>query len=482
MVFSWGALVYAALSIAHISAYQFQAPYGFKNANYDAGLLTPIEKLNSLSTQEFTVLSHPAHPGHSIRIKQNSASFCDESVRKFFYFFESRNDPKTDDVILWTNGGPGCSSSLGLLMELGPCRIKDANSTTFNPHAWNSKANVFFIDQPVGVGFSYAEYGEFVGTSEDAAKDISAFMKIFFDTFTEFKGRPFHLAGESYGGRYIPTFGAQIYDDNKKAIAAGEAPVNLTSLIIGNGITDAFRMPTSFYDIQCTAASVEPFQEISACVRMKKAIPRCEKMLKESCVDVYDQMGCEAAENFCSNEMEGPFMDTGRNIYDVSGPCDGGYETLCYPIITDIVNFLNKPEIREQLGVDAAAGNFTSCSNSVGSAFRRTQDEWSQYAQYYVAELLERGIKVLIYVGTYDMICNWIGNERFTLAMEWSGQKDFVSQELRAWEVDGKAAGKTRAAKGLTFATVEGAGHMVPFDKPVEALELLNRWLEGKTL
>ena len=58
--------------------------------------------------------------------------------------------------------GPGCSSSLGLLMELGPCRLTDVNTTKFHPESWNSNANVFFVDQPVGVGFSYAEYGESV--------------------------------------------------------------------------------------------------------------------------------------------------------------------------------------------------------------------------------------------------------------------------------------------------------------------------------
>lgn len=47
-------------------------------------------------------------------------------------------------------------------VEAGPCRIVDGNTTTFHPDSWNSQANMFFIDQPVGVGWSYADYGEAV--------------------------------------------------------------------------------------------------------------------------------------------------------------------------------------------------------------------------------------------------------------------------------------------------------------------------------
>jgi len=66
------------------------------------------------------------------------------------------------ELIFLDYAGPGCSSSLGLFMELGPCRISDANGTRYHAQSWNQNANIFFVDQPVGVGFSYAEYGESV--------------------------------------------------------------------------------------------------------------------------------------------------------------------------------------------------------------------------------------------------------------------------------------------------------------------------------
>ena len=85
-------------------------------------------------------------------------------------------------------------------MELGPCSVVgEKNLTTkVNDYSWTRKSNMLFVDSPVNVGFSYATAG--VGTTEQAALDIHAFLSIFLDSFDEFKGRPFSLAGESYAG------------------------------------------------------------------------------------------------------------------------------------------------------------------------------------------------------------------------------------------------------------------------------------------
>ncbi|KAJ3532606.1 hypothetical protein NMY22_g7675 [Coprinellus aureogranulatus] len=402
--------------------------------NYDSGLFTPLEDLHVLSETEFTTLKHPAFPRHGVRIKKTK--FCDETVNAytgyidvearhlFFYFFESRNDPDEDDVILWTNGGPGCSSSLGLFMELGPCRVLDSNGTKFHPHSWNSRANIFFIDQPIGVGFSYADYGEYVAnlmvlnqaTTEDAAKDIAAFVHVFFEHFKKFQGRAFHMAGESYGGRYIPVFAAAVYDQNRLLVQQGLAPINLTSVMIGNGLTDFFTMSASYYDMACTPASVAPILDIQTCVRMKQAVPRCNKLLKEGCVDIYDEFSCQAAAAFCDAELAEPFFNSGRNPYDISVDCEGNIEdTLCYPVTKHISSYLDRPEVRKLIGVSPSLSHKTSppAPPSVSTNFALTMDEYRP-TYHYISNLLDRGVRALIYVGKNDWICNHVGNERWT--------------------------------------------------------------------
>ncbi|KZT39125.1 serine carboxypeptidase [Sistotremastrum suecicum HHB10207 ss-3] len=492
------ALVWALLQLAVFTTAS-QIPFTESASDYN---FTTLE-LSSLSQEEFTVLAHPQFPSYSVRIRQTASDFCDPSVKSytgyidtsaarhlFFYFFESRHDPEHDDVIFWTNGGPGGSSALGLFMELGPCRVVDGNTTKVNPYSWNEKANIFFIDQPIGVGFSYAEFGESVSTTEDAAKDIAAFVSIFFETFSKFKGRGFHLAGESYGGRYLPVYASAIYDYNTVLEAAGVEPINLKSVMIGNGFTDFTAMTPSVYDIMCTPASVEPFVDISTCVSIKTATPRCMKWFKESCIDVFDLISCDAAVSFCDTLTFMPVIAANRNVYDVSKECSGREleESLCYPITNDIEHYLNRRETRELIGVPLAFENqtFSTINFTVNAAFGATQDENRVQTKFYLENLLDRGVRILIYVGSYDAICNWVGNHRMVDALEWKDSHAFVQQELRPWHISKNhdktpPAGLVKTAGGLTFLTIEGAGHMVPYDKPVEALELVNRWLKEES-
>ncbi|KZV84666.1 alpha/beta-hydrolase [Exidia glandulosa HHB12029] len=450
-----------------------------------------------LGFNEFTTLKHPLYPAHAVRVKKTK--HCDGEVNTYsgyvdneakhlwFEFFESRSDPAADDVVFWTNGGPGCSSAVGLYMEHGPCLILDEKGPKRNPYSWNENANVLYIHQPINVGFSYAEHGEVVWTTEEAALDVAAFISILFDSehFEHLNltapGRKLHMTGESYGGRYIPLFASAILDQNVHRVQAGHEPITVSSIMLGNGVVDWAPLMTGFYEMQCTSApGVMPTTPISTCVRMRQALPRCLKGLQSMCIDVLDQMGCLASWNFCAAEMMEPYASAGRNVYDVTKQCEAtDDDETCYAQSMHFIRYLSLNSTQEELGVDPGVrGPFKSCSRAAGMRFNDSGD-FFRGSYDYIASLLERGVRVLAFNGAYDFICNWAGTQRWTDALEWSGSDAYRATKLQDWEVDGQSAGKWRGAGGLTFATIHAAGHMAPFDKPKESLVLLQRWLEN---
>jgi carboxypeptidase C (cathepsin A) len=133
----------------------------------------------------------------------------------FYWLFETRDAAPDAPLIIWTNGGPGCTSMEGATTELGPMvlfDIKEACSSaqcdfTFqmstNPYAWNAHANVLFLDQPRTVGYSFGTAGPTVHSSVDAAKDFITFYQNFLGLFPQFVGRPLIIGGESYGGMHL---------------------------------------------------------------------------------------------------------------------------------------------------------------------------------------------------------------------------------------------------------------------------------------
>ena len=88
-------------------------------------------------------------------------------------------------------------------------------------------------------------------------------------------------------------------------------------------------------------------------------------------------------------------------------------------------------------------------------------DLWSLPTKLYVAELLERGVRVLIYVGTYDSVCGWTANRLWVEKLEWSGLSEFLAQPWSTWRVDGREVGDVKSTGLLSLASVWGAGHMV---------------------
>ncbi|KAK3631854.1 hypothetical protein LTR56_016632 [Elasticomyces elasticus] len=402
------------------------------------------------------------------KVKQYSGYLDNEEDDKhlFYWFFESRNDPKNDPVVLWLNGGPGCSSLTGLFMELGPSFVNEKRKLDYNPSSWNANASVIFLDQPVNVGYSYS--GGSVSNTIAAGKDVYALLTLFFKQFPEYAKQDFHISGESYAGHYIPVFASEILSHKNRNI-------NLQSVLIGNGLTDGLTQYEYYRPMACGDGGWPAVLSPQECTSMDNALPRCLSLI-ENCYNSESVWSCVPASIYCNNAMIGPYQKSGRNPYDVRKDCTGN--SLCYDELDWIQEYLNRKDVMEALG--AEVDKYDSCNFDINRNFL-FQGDWMQPFHRLVPGILKE-IPVLIYAGDADFICNWLGNLAWSTALEWPGQSKYGKAPMEDLKLldDGTKIGAVKSAANLTFVRIHAGGHMVPYDQPVASLEMVNRWLGGE--
>ncbi|KAI8393866.1 Alpha/Beta hydrolase protein [Radiomyces spectabilis] len=446
---------------------------------------------SALQAKGYRLLTNQQVKDYAVRVKQPQS--CEQGVQYsgyidnlktddhlFFWFFESRTAPKTDPVVLWLNGGPGCSSMAGLWMELGPCKVnKDGNNTETNPYSWNTVSNMIFLDQPVNVGYSYGKSK--IRDSRESAHDVYAFLQLFFSEFKEYADNPFHIAGESYGGHYLPALADEITKNNKFAEEQGRLLINFESMLIGNGWTEPRTQFKYYEEYGCTRDNkYKPLFDEATCQKMKDTYPHCKKLM-DACYNYPSSLTCIPANYYCETSQESPYSPDGkRNPYDIRAECHGD---LCYDIMDKIALWANREDVRSELGVDPQAGNFSTCSDPVGYYFSQAGDPAMDFSPQVVRTLSE-GVRVLLYVGDMDWICNWMGNKAWSLNMEWPGKEGYNNAKDEPWTswVTAEKAGEVRSHNNLTFLRIFDAGHMVPYDQPANALDFFSRWLTNTAL
>jgi cathepsin A (carboxypeptidase C) len=185
---------------------------------------------------------------------------------------------------------------------------------------------MIFLDQPTNVGFSYSSDSSTVNNSPVAAKDVYAFLQLFYAKFPELKNREFHIAGESYGGTYAPNIGKVIHEKNKElaqlhslvwqqdaktADLTAEAKTNmmelfvipLTSLILANGLTEPWTQYASVPEYLCNGPYPVLDNNGPECASLRSKVPTCQRLIK-SCYDNGGRFSCvPAGKLLFSNRM-----------------------------------------------------------------------------------------------------------------------------------------------------------------------------------
>ena len=156
-------------------------------------------------------------PTEALPTKSGYLPISPANASLFFAFYEATQPlaaPASTPLLLWLQGGPGCSGLIGNFFELGPYFVTpDSVSLSPNPFAWNRRFGLLFIDSPLGTGFSAAPSPADIPTNQSVvAAHILAALQSFLALEPSFRARPFFLTGESYAGKYVPAAGAHILD------------------------------------------------------------------------------------------------------------------------------------------------------------------------------------------------------------------------------------------------------------------------------
>lgn len=105
----------------------------------------------------------------------------------FFWHFQNKHIANRQRTVIWLNGGPGCSSEDGALMEVGPYRLKDDHTLTYNDGSWNEFANLMFVDNPVGTGYSYVDTDSYLRELDEMADQFVVFLEKWYQLFPEYE-------------------------------------------------------------------------------------------------------------------------------------------------------------------------------------------------------------------------------------------------------------------------------------------------------
>lgn len=231
---------------------------------------TPEEVKEDLRIRSLPGLSDEAVENHAMwsGYVNHTPERLDEPIHTFFWLYEAKNGRDSNTpTLLWLNGGPGCSSLLGALSELGPYYVKEDLSLGERANHWNAKYNLLVIDQPVDTGFSYVSSkssGALVGNMEQMGDDLYWAVAEIMRAFPEF-ATELYLTGESYAGKYLPALAHRCF------IAEDQELVPLRGVAIGDGLTEPIHLMRSYATWAYDNSLIGQFDQFDEIVSIQEA-------------------------------------------------------------------------------------------------------------------------------------------------------------------------------------------------------------------
>ncbi|CAN8253667.1 unnamed protein product [Cochlearia groenlandica] len=389
-----------------------------------------------------------------------------ETTGRFFYYYfaEATKPTSSTPLVVWFNGGPGCSSLGGAFMENGPFRTHSDGKTLYkNPYSWNNEAHMLYVESPALVGFSYTNTLSDLDNEGDksTAEDNYVFILNWLERFPEYKGRDFYISAESYGGHYGPQLAQTILARNANN---PKTFIKLRGVLIGNPTLDKDREKKgereflvkrglvsedilARYNKNCDLKDISTHSEYENCNASMQEIRDLTKNLNLR--NIYSDV--------CLNSTltNTPKEDTTITKLD---PCSPHY----------LDAYLNRDEVQV-----AMHANHTTKLPYLWKKCNGRHETWPEEdietsILPILKELMGQNLRVIVFSGEVDPSVP-ITSTMYAIEK----LNPTVEKVWRAWFSQGEVGGYIEEYKGnFAFVTVRGAGHYVPSDQPARALTL----------
>jgi carboxypeptidase C (cathepsin A) len=423
-------------------------------------------KIVNLPGLDLKTFNSTQYAGHVVADAATNGHF-------FYWLFEAANNPENAPLIIWLNGGPGCSSMDGLFLELGPFRIDGSNNNLrINPYSWHNVANIVFIDQPVGTGLSYTEDLKkgYASSDEEVNTHFYQFLVNFFKLHDNYlvsskKTRPVYFTGESHAGHYIPSLVAYLLEQNKNS---DKLYVDVKGIALGNPWTD----PINQYDVSDYAHGIGLISQGQK-NRLKELNSQCIDLLKSK---KYNQQSCL---NLLDSVIDASSVGGSSKVlmYDSR---KYAHNSRQFPVGHDIVEkYLNRRDVLTAIHAEKTPNKYVECADPPYYALVH-QDGKAATAELTV--VLNADVRVLVYAGQYDIICNHLGVEKMLSELQWKSTKKWNEAQPGVWVVDSSPAGHVKVYNNLQYALILNSGHMMPMDSPKVALAMIDKFIQSQSL
>lgn len=415
----------------------------------------------------------------------------------FFWFVPTANPSANDEIVIWLNGGPGCSSLDGFFHENGP--VNWASGTyrpVRNTYSWSNLSNIVWIDQPISTGFST---GNATATNEDTvASRFLGFWRNFVNTF-ELEGRKIYITGESYAGMYSPYIASAMIQHNDteyynvQGLMVYDPSIGYDGVISQAPALSFVDQNRNFFPLNDTVNSqvkniskscgLDTFMDTAMTFPPKGPLPPSPSTYDE----VYDYENCDIYDTIFNAIFEiNPCFD----IYQLGHQCPLLWDSLGFPFSYDqfylpqgyTQPYFNRTDVKKAIHAPLDV-NWQFCLPGSENPFVGGESDTSPPSGLTggpLQQVIEHTNNVLIGHGTLDFVLFANGTLATLQNLTWNGAQGFSEYPYQPFYVPyhnhpmesmsgAGIYGSWISERGLTFVLTELAGHFLPQSAPSAA-------------